>query len=45
MAQPAYGARNLKGAGSPADATTTTVYSIAPKSSRTFTVWATDEFF
>ena len=45
MAQPAYGARYLYGAGSPAEATTTTVYSRAWWSSSVATVCATDEFF
>ena len=45
MAQPAYGARYLKGAGSEAAAATTTVYSRAPCDARVATVWAIEEPF
>ena len=45
MAQPAYGARYLNGAGSAAGAATTTVYSMAPFWRSVSTVWATVEPF
>ena len=45
IAQPAYGARYLNGAGSVAGAATTTVYSIAPCWRSVSTVWATVEPF
>ena len=43
--QPVYGARNWSGAASLAVAATTVVYSIAPASSKVFTVWAIEDLF
>ena len=45
IVHPVYGARNCNGAGSEAVAETIVVYSIAPASSKVFTIWATVDLF